>query len=384
MTNIIQSIQPFLITVTTATTAGTAAITAVDTAKSFIIPNGMRFNSGVANNWQGAQFGLVLTSSVLVTANADIATATSRQVAGTVIEFANFVNSIQTGVITVTSATTGNTATITAVSTCAFAVYQGCLNNTPSSNPGLAAVSLVNSTQVLATVAATSLPSRVYYAVVDLTSDIVETVEKIDLTVATTSTVDVATIASIDMGRTIVLDGGQIGTTVGAQAGTTQSGFIMNLSGVTSVEFRRASSIGTVERRHFATVVQFAAQALASTVQRFAIQMTSASTLGLTTIAAVGTRAFLNFPYSRVRASTAANLQANTAYAQLASTVVTATRYTTVHNFTYRFEVAEFASSINLGGATTSVGSGLVYGNLLSGHVRSPVNRAHYIMQGSV
>jgi hypothetical protein len=388
MTAIIQSIQPFAITISTGTTGGTAAITAVNTSNSVIFPGGCRGNAGSANQWERVHTQLQLTSSVLVSAVRDTAFATTAFANGTVVEFANFVNSIQTGVITVTTATTGGTASINSVSTRAFIIHQGMSIAAQScKSRAFSGVSLVNSTQVAAVVAPCSVPIRVQYAVVDLTSDVVDTVQHIDLEVATTTTVDTATITSVDPGLTLIVSGGIVSTSAATTAESPVAmGYITELPGATSVEFVRASSLIAVSRRHFASVVQFKSQALASTVKRGAILMTTA--LGVTataTIAAVSTRAFVHADFFQGRMTTGtAGGNSGAASFVLASTLVTATRHATLHALTVRYEVAEWQTSIALAPASTSVGSGLVYGNLLSGHVRSPVNRANYIMQGSV
>jgi hypothetical protein len=388
MTAIIQSIQPFLITVSTGATAGTAAINAVNTSMSVIFPNGVRSFASQSSFWGVINHRLILTSSVLVTAAHPVATITTNFVAGTVVEFANFVNSIQVGSITVTTATTGGTATINPVSSRAFVIYQGAGIAGPATSyaAAMAGVTLAASTQVACSVAPSSLGIEVQFAVVDLTSDLVETVEQINLETQAAASVDTASIASVDVGRTLLIDGGRAVSTqaVTQQLATTVMGFYGPvLAGPTSVQFIRAASLTTQTRRHLASVVQFQAQAFATTVQRNTIAVTSVGVTATATISAVTTLAFLNFPYHSQRGSTAHTPAIGTWQAVLASTVITATKASTASNATGSWEVVQWASSINLGGASTSVGSGLVYGNLLSGHVRSPVNRAHYIMQGS-
>jgi hypothetical protein len=388
MTNIIQSIQPFSISMTTATTAGTVAITAVNTSMSVIFPCGVRSLGTNVNEHSHAAAQVILTSSVLVTANRHVVSGNTVFVAGTVVEFANFVNSIQTGAIAVTTATTGGTAAINAVSTRAFVIYQGVAvtNTTAVYGGSLAGVTLNSSVEVGASIAASSVAQTIRFAVVDLTSDIIASVEQINLEVTSTSSVDTATIASVDVGRTILVDGGRSNTTAAAATHPASSiaGFIPQLAGATSVTFTRATTAAAFTRRHLASVVQLQAQALATTVQRGTIALSSNVTVATATIAAVSTLAVLNVPIKCQRCSTTTSPQQGLYTGSLASTLVTITRGGTANSATGVYEVFEWASSINLGGASTSVGSGLVYGNLLSGHVRSPVNRAHYIMQGSV
>jgi hypothetical protein len=382
MTAIIQSIQPFSITVSTATSSGTAAITAVNTSMAVIFPNGVRGSGGNATTYQTLSWELQLTSSVLVTSLRPSGSSTNVVIHGTVVEFANFVGSIQTGTITATTGTTGTTAAINAVSSRAFVIYQGAGHTQLSSYASAqAGITMVSSVELRVVHGVRTEAYRVRYAVVDLTSDLVESAQQIDLSAATTSTADVATIASIDPGRSLLIDGGQ--ATTGAPGGVSGNGFTAHIAGATSVAFIRASSVGTDHRRHFATVVQFQAQAFASTVQRGVIDATSASSVATSTIAAVTTRAHINAPFVQGRASSNNTVASQGVSLALASTLVTLQRASTANSVQCRYEVAEWASSINLGGVTTSVGSGLIYGNLLSGHVRSPVNRANYIMQGS-
>jgi hypothetical protein len=388
MTAIIQSIQPFTVSITTATTAGTAAITAVNTSMAVIFPNGVRdFNAGAAG-WNGAAAELVLTSSVLVTARRGVTIATTTIVAGTVVEFANFVDSIQTGTITVTTATTGATATINAVSTRAFVIYQGANVVAPASRSAAqCGVTLVDSTQVLAVSHPSSLGIAVRYAVVDLSSYLVDSVQQIDFSTNAATSIDTFTINSVELARTVLIDGGQVSTAgiAAAQLQSTLAGYQRLLAGPTSVQFIRTNSTNVVARRHFVTVVQFQAAALATTVQRGLITVTTATGVtGTATIAAVSTRGQVNVP-SMTGTPTSGSAPIGIALtASLASTLVTLTRGSSLNTSLGRFEVFEWATSIAVAAGSTSVGSGLVYSNLLSGHVRSPVNRAHYIMQGSV
>jgi hypothetical protein len=389
MTAIIQSIQPFTITGSTVSTGPTAAISAVNTSNSFIIPNGVSGANTLGSKFGSCAYELVLTSSVLVTANRAQASTVVMTIAGTVIEFANFVGSVQSGSISVTTATTGGTAAINAVSTRAFVIYQGSKYANAASSYGgvMAGVKLVNSTQVSVTVAPSSAETSVRYTVVDLTSDLVETVEQIDLaTSVTASTADVATIAAVDVGRTLIIDGGRASTggITGAQSSQPVIGYYPSLAGATSVVFTRASSASGVLRRHFASVVQFKAQAFATTVQRGTISCTSASSVATSTIAAVTTLGFLNTALYPNHGTSASNPGGGLFTHTLASTLVTMTRGTTVHSWISAYEVVQWSTGFSTGAASTSVGSGLVYGNLLSGHVRSPVNRANYIIQESV
>jgi hypothetical protein len=388
MTAIIQSIQQFTITGSTVSTGPTAAISAVNTSNSFIIPNGLSGAITLTGKYGSCAYELVLTSSVLVTANRAQASTVVMTIAGTVIEFANFVGSIQSGSISVTTATTGGTAAINAVSTRAFVIYQGSRHANPASSFAgcLAGVTLNSSIEVGVAVANSSVEQSIRYTVVDLSSDLVETVEQIALaTSVISSTADVATISAVDVGRTLIIDGGRMSTAgAGSQNAHPAMGFYPTLAGATSVVFTRASSGAGALRRHFASVVQFKAQAFATTVQRGTITISSASTVVTSTIAAVTTLGFLNTGFYPWHGSTAAQPAASALRQELASTLITLTRASTLHTYRTAYEVVQWASSIAIGGASTSVGSGLVYGNLLSGHVRSPVNRAHYIMQGSV
>jgi hypothetical protein len=386
MTAIIQSIQPFTITPTTATTAGTAAITAVNTSMAVIFPHGCRANFSVTNQYNFAQMRYILSSSVLVSLVRPTANATTVELTGTVVEFANFVNSIQVGSITVSSGTTGGTAAINAVSTRAFIIYQGAsiLQAVTSYSGHLVGVKLNSSIEVGCVASPSTVVTVAQFAVVDLTSDLVAGVQQIDTEVATTSTVDVVTINAVDPARTLLIDGGMGSTLpVGSQATLPGYGYMRNLAGATSVEFIRSSSVVVTARRHMCSVVEFQAQAFATTVERNVINMTSGQTSVATTIAAVTTLGMLNCPFIGVRASTAVNMNAMCVNLRFASTTVTATRFSTAASVSNRFEMVQWSTGFSTGAASTSVGSGLVYGNLLSGHVRSPVNRAHYIMQGS-
>lgn len=350
MVAIIKSIQHVTVTPTTGTTGGTVAITAVDTSKSVIFPRGARFNGGTAGGYAPTQFAHILTSSVLVTANRGLVSGTTTNIDLTVVEFNSFVNSIQTGSITVTTGTTGNTAAINPVSTRAFVLYQGYnLAEATSAGAAQAGVSLNSSVQVQAHTRASSLAQSVRYAVVDLTSDLVESVQPLNTEFATTSTADVFTIASVDVGRTLVFDGGHLvtGATAGAQGHTQDQTWTIRLAGPTSVMVERASSTATANRRHLATVVQFQAQAFATTVERGSITVTSAAATATATIAAVTTLGFLNTPHFQARCTTIQQIPSGGRFSlSLASTLVTLTRYTTVHGNFARFEVVQWSTGI--------------------------------------
>lgn len=356
MTAIIQSIQPFTITPTTGTTAGTAAITAVDTSKSVIFPNGLRLNSGSANTFETMMALYVLVSSVQVRVQKTVAFPTTATFTGTVVEFANFVNSIQSGTITLTTASTGATATINAVSTRAFILFQGAdIQTVTSRGASYQGVTIINSTQVQAVATPSTLAMNIRFTVVDLSSDVVDSVQRIDLSTNAASSIDTATINSVDTGLSFIADGGQASSAqiAGAQLLSTLASYTAHLAGPTSVQFTRINGANTVVRRHLASVVTLKSQALASTIKRGTINVTTAGVTGTATIAAVSTRAHLNTRYQLGTPSSGGSPNSNCLTLTMASTLITATRFTTVNACPTRWEVIEWASSITLAPPST-------------------------------
>lgn len=205
--SIIQSIQQVELTIAAAATSGTAAITAVDPNKCMVTWQGERSaETSMASNEDDAR--VELTSSILVTASTNTANASnSRIVRATIIEFKSWaVDSVQSGTITMTGATS-NTATITEVDTTRTAILY--LGETTTSTPqgygrNRSTVVLTDSTTVTATRLTGTDNSTVGYNVVQFASGITKSVQQATTTIALSQSTGTATISSVNTGSTMM------------------------------------------------------------------------------------------------------------------------------------------------------------------------------------
>lgn len=116
--SLIRSVQSGVISLASGSSSNTATIAAVNIANTVVFHGGQNAPSGAGDQYN-MMARVELTNSTTVTAaqSSSYATAT-KDVAYTVIEFApGVLKSVQSGTITVTGASTSNTATITSVDT---------------------------------------------------------------------------------------------------------------------------------------------------------------------------------------------------------------------------------------------------------------------------
>lgn len=139
-------------TISMSGSSGTAAITAVDTANSFVLLNGRSSNWSGGSGAQYFDTQVELTNSTTVTAYRITSGGITVVAAFVVVELMPGVaRSIQSGLITIGTGTT-NTATVTSVNTAkAWMIWTGNRANATSDDSGLSYLTLTNSTTITAT-----------------------------------------------------------------------------------------------------------------------------------------------------------------------------------------------------------------------------------------
>lgn len=290
----IQSIQSVSISLSAAQATNTATISAVTVANAFCVLQGSitsvtATNAGVQNACY-----VQLTNGTTVTVTRNTATNTCT-VNAVVIEFSSGVNVINQGTIAIASGSTSNTATFSAVSANAFVIFLGSSPSaTASINGYCATVELTNTTTVTATVGTTlgSGSLTVAYVVVDLSSTIIKSVQKLAKTDATTNASYTDTITSVTTGNSLIFNGGVRSTMTGANFPSMFH--TLQLTNGTTVTYTRSGALGT-SRTVCGTVVEFQSGVLNSSVQRNTVAI-SAATSNTATITSVNTsKSFANY-----------------------------------------------------------------------------------------
>lgn len=245
--------------------------------------------------------------------------------------------------VTIAAGSTSGTATITAVGSLAFLIYNGHTSAVLSGTTGFPRITLTDSTTVTATRNTSDVGNSVVVrvCVVDPSASLVSSVEYGTITVAAASTTNTATIGSVDTSRSIVIWLGY--TTTNGTAASSSSFTAVDLTDATTVTATRNASTGSVTASF--VVVQFATGVIQS-VQKRSVTMTSNATTTADTISAVTTANTLLF-YNGVHSSVQAF---NSAYYRLeltSTTNVNLTRTaTSTTSKTVKYTVCEFVSGV--------------------------------------
>ncbi|OWK47539.1 hypothetical protein [Fimbriiglobus ruber] len=174
------SVQTGTITMSSSVTSGTATISSVTTADSSVFYLGLT-TSGTSSTQADIWTTLALTNSTTVTA-AKNSNGQAVTIGYAVVNFASgLINSVQPRSVTLTTANTSDTDTITSVVTAnAMVVYAGCqvgANNAPSTF--FYVPQLTGSTTVTLTRGGTSTTSRTMnYTVVEFASGVLNSVQR--------------------------------------------------------------------------------------------------------------------------------------------------------------------------------------------------------------
>lgn len=151
----------YTLTISGATASNTATITAVDTNKAVVIPQGVRSDSANAGH---NDVRLALTDSTTVTGTRDDSTSATTTVVFRVVEERR-IKSIQRGTIAITSSNASNTATVTAVDVTKCTIVH--LGTDSANADDRVTLSLTNSTTITATRASTGGTATVGYQLVE-------------------------------------------------------------------------------------------------------------------------------------------------------------------------------------------------------------------------
>lgn len=281
----IARIQQSAITIASGATSNTATITSVNTANAMLIYQGLTATS--TSNVQSVATRIELTNATTVTATRGSSNSDAVTVNFTVVEFTSNVNSIQAGTIGISTIQTSNTAIISAVGANAFILWLGASSATSMTSLSRVSTSVVltNSTTVTANIGLATSAMTVGYMVVDLSSTLVNSVQKLAHTDATAATSYTDTITSVNTNNAIILNNGDILT-----VGSGPSVFLHEkvLTDSTTVTYTRSSNATSASRTTYGTVVEFKAAVLNGAVQRGTLALSSQTT-NTATITSVNT-----------------------------------------------------------------------------------------------
>jgi hypothetical protein len=337
--SVIQSIQQGTITIAAASASNTATISAVVTANSILIFNGITSTTTSSTLYHRATTRISLTNTTTVTATR-INTSDSVTVGFTVIEFASGVNSVQQGTITITAGGTSNTGAVSAVGATAFVLYQGMATNDVSgiSYAGYAAsVTLTNSTTVTANIgAALTTDSIVGYMVVDLGSTIVSSVQQRTATNTGASSAWTDTISSVTVGQTLLFYNGVI--TTPKTALITSFANTLELTNSTTVTLTRAGTSTTSQTVSYVAVT-FAAAALNGNIQRGTITLAAATSNTATITGVTTAKSAVIWGNERVTSNTPAT---DLARLDLTNTTTVTATVNTAGSPTVSYQVIQF------------------------------------------
>lgn len=207
--SLVTGVQAGTITIT-AGTSNTATITSVNTALSAVFYLG---NTTIGTDSASAQAGVTLTDATTVTAS--LAATGTITVSYVVVTFAAAaIQSIQQYASTSTANTTGDTVTITAVTTANSMIAYGGIKNAAADDYKRTMFwdTLTNTTTVTFTRAAASASSRTYYGtVIEFKTGVLKTVNRGSIVVSAVTSAT-ATITAVTTAKTASFYLGQLST----------------------------------------------------------------------------------------------------------------------------------------------------------------------------
>jgi hypothetical protein len=206
--SVITSREQNSVTIASGATSGTATLstTVADTTKAVLFFHGHECGDvGATANAVDSQCALDLTNSTTVTAVRNTGTADRSITASfTVIEFASsFIASVEKRSVTLTSANTSDTDTISSVDTArSFLVWNGFTTARNNAVDAYYRIALTNGTTVTLTRQGTVTTTRTYkYTVVQLQSGILDSVEQGSTAVASATSNTTTLSTSVDTSR---------------------------------------------------------------------------------------------------------------------------------------------------------------------------------------
>jgi len=289
---IISSIQQMDLTIASSSATGTATITSVDTSRTavfFSYNNAGAVRQTLGNiDIAGTFCRVSLTNATTVTATRGSASAFSKDIVVTVVEYsAAAVDSVQQGTIAMTNGIVTATDTITSVTTSrSVALFNG---DTISANVGdgraRTSVSLTNATTVTATRGtgtASAHTTTSGYVVIEFAAGITDSVQEFEVTISS-GTSATATISSVDTSKTATFPGGM--TTPQASNDMGHEYCYCALTNATTVTATKGASGGNTVTIN-GTMVEFADD-IVNTIQRGVVTMAGGDLTKDTTITAV-------------------------------------------------------------------------------------------------
>lgn len=257
--SVITSLEQNTVTIAAGTTSGTTTLgtTIADTSKAVLFYHGNETAGTLTTNAAStSQCALDLTNSTTVTAVRDTSDANRSVTASfTVIEFdSSFISSVEKRSVTLTSANTSDTDTITSVDTSrSFLVWNGFTSNNNTSSNAYYNITLTGATQVTLARSGTATGTRtIKYTVVQLQSGILDSVEQ-NTTAVNSVTSNTTTITSVDTSRSYINFQG-FTTSAGTQFNTVFHAEV--LTNATTVTVSRATA-STVNATGAWSVLQF-------------------------------------------------------------------------------------------------------------------------------
>lgn len=274
--SVITRIQKVSIGIASGSTSNTATITSVNTANTLIIFNGNQTSQATATNINSCVARVTLTDATTVTATRGASNTDTVTIRCTVIEFSTGVNSIQYGTVSIAAASTSGTATISSVGSNAFIHWLGSSITTASSSySNSQAILSFSGTTVTATTGSAFADMVIGFVVCDLSTSILDSVNKYTLTDTSTNSSYTKTVTSIDPTQSIIIRAGENNANAGAAA--TNTAHTLDLTNSTTVTATRNGTNGSTRTINF-WVVEFAAGVLSSNgVQRGDITLASAT-----------------------------------------------------------------------------------------------------------
>lgn len=241
VTSIISSIQQVSITIGTTATSNTATITSVDTTRAVLIYGGMRgteTSAGPAYNQTLTRATLTNATTVTATRNTTSATFTTT-INVTVVEFTDAaIDSVEYGSITISAASSSNTATISSVTTARSAVLY--LGHTTTAGTGITTsnmprLTFTNATTITANRSATTGDVTVNFVVVQFASGITNSIQEASISITNTNSTANATISAVTTAKTLVVYGGYTNGSGGGGNGPMPYVYLANTTTLTAV-----------------------------------------------------------------------------------------------------------------------------------------------------
>lgn len=341
----LRSVQQVSITIPAGSTSATATISAVDTAKTAVLFQGVNSNNaGAAPAKSLARIELTDATTVTAYRNTSDASITATVQAVIFEGTSALIKSVQHGTITVNAAGTSNTATVNSVATGKAALVW--LGQTTTETSDFAPenfcprITLTNSTTVTANRAGNGSAVTVGFCLIEFAPAAVASVEQRSVTFNNTNSSNTDTVSNVAAARTILLGGGMTANDIGGLLNYCATLARFELTDATTVTFTDATTYLMSVTYNY-TVVQFATGVIRS-LQRGSISLASAAQAD-GTVSSVNTAKAVVISNSCVPTSGSSNYDRGLSMVKLQSaTAVRANRGNATGTATAGFQLVEF------------------------------------------